>query len=113
MKNTIKMCLGFIYRKTLIAPSSKGTKDEGKMYIGKTTNLERRFRKWNNVKSPYGGRKINNARIKYGVSDASWKTEILKIIRARSIEERNEKLKKEQKTQEKNFKCYEGKKIIG
>ena len=94
MKNTIKMCLGFIYRKTLIAPSSKGTKDEGKMYIGKTTNLERRFRKWNNVKSPYGGRKINNARIKYGVSDASWDTEILKVIRARSIEERNEKLKK-------------------
>lgn len=93
MKNRLQYT-GYIYSKTLIDPSAKGTEDEGKMYIGKTTNLERRFQKWNNAKSPYGGRKINEARSKYGVSDASWKTDTLETITARSEEELKSRMKK-------------------
>ena len=89
----IKICIGYIYKKTLIDPSAKGIDDEGKVYIGKTTNPKRRFQKWNVANSPYGGKKINEARSKYGVSDASWKTGILMIIRAGSKEELKIRLK--------------------
>ena len=88
-----KLSIGYIYKKTLIDPSAIGTDDEGKVYIGKTTNPKRRFQKWNVANSPYGGRKINEARSKYGVSDASWKTGILMIIRAGSKEELKNRLK--------------------
>lgn len=52
----LKLFRGDIYMRT--SPS-------GKSYIGQTTNLKERNRKWNSLTSRYAGSKIENARKKY------------------------------------------------
>lgn len=52
-----KLIRGIIYKRT--SPS-------GKSYIGQTIDENRRNNEWNNLKRPYSGGVINNARKKYG-----------------------------------------------
>mgnify|MGYP002523151755 CR=1 FL=1 len=70
MGNSSKQFEGVIYKRTLIAPKSKGTSDYGKVYIGQTDNMIERETNWKKTNNRnYGGRKITEARTKYGVGD--------------------------------------------
>lgn len=88
---------GEIYRRTLIAPSSKETGDYLKPYIGKTEDLKKRDSNWNkkNCKT-YGGKKITEARLKYGVGIDAWKTETLEKVFADTEAGLKEKLKEKE-----------------
>lgn len=69
---------GVIYERTLIDPKSIGTSDYGKSYIGQTDNLEQRDMSWYNASNNhYGGKKITDARNKYGVSRDSWASKVV------------------------------------
>ena len=84
---------GFIYKRTLIAPSSQGSSDYGKSYIGQTDNLEERNYSWEKANNRnYAGMKISDAREKYGVTSSAWKTDVLETVYADTKEELKEKL---------------------
>lgn len=84
---------GVIYKRTLIAPQSKGTTDYGKIYIGQTDNMAERNTNWEKSKNQnYGGRKITEARKKYGVGKDAWKTEILEKVFADTQRDLKKKL---------------------
>ncbi len=88
------MINGIIYGRRLIAEEAKGSSDYGKMYIGKTENMTIRDYSWNNKGNrSYGGKSIQDAREKYGVSKESWETVILEKVFADTEGELNEKLK--------------------
>lgn len=61
---------GVIYKYTNIV--------NNKVYIGQTINEKKRREKWNNLSTPYAGKYINRARLKYGLE--SFKYEILAEI---------------------------------
>lgn len=93
MKKNNKKFEGVIYKRTLIAPESKETGDYGKSYIGQTDNMAERDINWHKPNNKnYGGKKITEARIKYGVGEDAWETEILETVTANSKEELYEKL---------------------
>ena len=69
---------GWIYKRTLISPKAVDTGDYGKSYIGQTENMKVRNQSWNKPNSTsYGGKKITEARKKYGVGEDAWQTDIL------------------------------------
>ena len=69
---------GVVYMRTLIAEEAKNTEDYLKSYIGETTDWNTRQQKWYQANNKnYGGKKIQVARDKYGVSDDAWATVIL------------------------------------
>lgn len=57
---------GVVYTYTLNAPNDE---KNGWKYVGCTPEEELRKRKWNQVKNPYAGEKIADARKKYGISN--------------------------------------------
>lgn len=56
---------GVVYTYTLHSPNDK---KDGWKYVGCTPEEELRKKKWAQVKNPYAGRKIANARKKYGLA---------------------------------------------
>ncbi len=67
---------GVIYMRKLIAPGA----DYGKIYIGQTTCLEDRNLNWNKANNNYGGKKVTQAREKYGVGDDVWETKTIETL---------------------------------
>ena len=86
---------GVVYMRTLIAEEAKNTEDYLKSYIGETTDWNTRQQKWYQANNKnYGGKKIQVARDKYGVSDDAWATVILERNYSEvSIDDLEKKLK--------------------
>ena len=86
---------GVVYMRTLIAEEAKNTEDYLKSYIGETTDGNTRQQKWYQANNKnYGGKKIQVARDKYGVSDDAWATVILERNYSEvSIDDLEKKLK--------------------
>lgn len=82
-----KLYSGSIYMRTLTASAALDTEDYGKVYIGQTDNMAERDASWNKSNNNYGGKKITDARIKYGVLPGSWVTTELERVTANSEEE--------------------------
>lgn len=88
---------GTIYRRTLISPASIGTGDYGKPYIGKSSNSKTRDQNWKKKNNKnYGGKKINDARSKYGIGIDAWITETLEVVYAETKEQLNAILKEKE-----------------
>ena len=68
----------------------KYTSPSGKVYIGQTTNETRRRKTFLNLNKSYGGKKIDNARQKYGPSN--FKYEVIHTIDANSKVDATQKL---------------------
>ena len=86
MKNQFS---GVIYMRRLIAPGS----EQGKVYIGQSTCIEERDRNWYRANnSTYGGKKITQAREKYGVGDGVWETVRLETLYSDSSDDLQRRL---------------------
>lgn len=84
---------GSIYKRTLIASAAQGTPDYLKTYIGQTDNMKERDSSWNKVNNDnYGGKKITEARKKYGVTPDVWLTEEIEKVYAETEAELKAKL---------------------
>ena len=84
---------GSIYKRTLIATAAQGTPDYLKTYIGQTDNMRERDSSWNKVNNDnYGGKKITEARKKYGVTPDIWLTEEIEKVFAETESELKAKL---------------------
>ena len=84
---------GSIYKRTLIASAAQGTPDYLKNYIGQTDNMKERDSSWNKVNNDnYGGKKITEARKKYGVTPDVWLTEEIEKVYAETEPELKAKL---------------------
>lgn len=84
---------GSIYKRTLIASAAQGTPDYLKTYIGQTDNMKERDSSWNKVNNDnYGGKKITEARKKYGVTPNAWLTEEIEKVYAETEPELKAKL---------------------
>ena len=79
---------GEIYIRKLIVPGA----DYGKAYIGQTTCIEERNSNWYKPNNNYGGKKISEARQKYGVGDDVWETKTVEKVFADTEEELHIKL---------------------
>ena len=89
----IKKYEGSIYKRTLIATAAQGTPDYLKTYIGQTDNMKERDSSWNKVNNDnYGGKKITEARKKYGVTPDVWLTEEIEKVYAETEPELKAKL---------------------
>lgn len=86
---------GVVYMRILIAEEARNTEDYLKSYIGETTDWNTRQQKWYQANNKnYGGKKIQVARDKYGVSDDAWATVILERNYSEvSIDDLEKKLK--------------------
>lgn len=79
------------YRGVIYAYQNKET---GMYYVGKTDNEVLRKRSWNNVgNKTYGGKKLTEAREKYGVGQDAWDYKVLEEVFSDTVEELKEKLK--------------------
>lgn len=95
-KDVIPYTQGTLYLRTLLVECEQ----KGWKYVGGTMDEKDRQRKWNNPKNKsYGGKKIQDAREKYGVSSTAWGYQILEQFTLEPIpgetdEERKMRLQK-------------------
>lgn len=95
-KEVIPYTQGTLYLRTLKVECEQ----KGWNYVGGTMDEKDRQRKWNNPKNKtYGGKKIQDAREKYGVSSTAWDYRILEQftiepLSGESDEERKKRLLK-------------------
>ena len=95
-KDVIPYTKGTLYLRTLLVECDK----KGYHYVGGTTDEKDRQRKWKNPKNKsYGGKKIQDAREEYGVSESAWDYQILEEFTIEPIpgetdEERKKRLLK-------------------
>ena len=80
---------GVVYRYVLLADGE----EHGWSYVGKTTQEKTRRQNWNKANGKgYGGKKIEDARQKYGVGADVWRYEVLVTIVTNTEEELNSRL---------------------
>lgn len=78
------MYVGYIYGRQLVAPGP----DNGKWYVGETTDKKGRESNWKKThNTSYGGKKITEARKTYSNTDTDWRTEWLERVEADSKED--------------------------
>ena len=62
-------------------------------YVGETKDEKARKYCWNSAKSSYGGPKVKEARMNFGIDDSIWSYGVLETVTADSEEELDIKLK--------------------
>lgn len=54
-------------------------KSTGQKYVGQTIDIKNRNSQWKDLRHSYGGRKIDDARKRHGVSDNDWELKVFPV----------------------------------